>query len=280
MLQRHLVSLFLIGLLSLSGGGAHAAVVGWGAATSNSTASNCPLACSTLNNGDFAFASDGGEGQTSAASSEDTYGFSDAEAVLSDTSFLPTLRALGSSLAGQGAFANATGVQGYTYTGPAQTITLDINLSATLDESAGSSARAEAAAQVAVIFASELAFFTDFGTAVFEAAPPGSVRGTSQLFKSTGLDLTSDSIVFDVVPGDEFLVWAGLQAEAWRGGIANAFSTLTLQFLDAQNQLLDLGAGAASVAAVNPVPLPAGAWLFLTGIGALAGFTRRRKKSQ
>lgn len=277
MLQRHLTSFILVGLLSLTGGAAHGAVVGWGAATGNTTASYCPSFCSTQNNGDFARASDGGAGATSAASSESTYGFSDAEAVLSDTSFLPTLRALGSSVAGQGAFANATGVQGYTYTGPAQTITLDINLSATLDESAGSSARAEAEAQVAVIFASELDFFTDFGTAVFEAAPPGSVRGTSQLFKSTGLDQTSDSIVFDVVPGDEFLVWAGLQAEAWRGGVADAFSTLTLQFLDAQNQLLDLGSAAASVAAPNPVPLPAGAWLFLTGIGALFGFTRRRR---
>ena len=163
------------------------------------------------------------------------------------------------------------GVQGYTYSGPAKTITLDLSLSATIDD--GSEGEAEAFARIAVIFTDQLDFFTDFGTAVFEAAPSGSVREISQ----SDLRITSStsgnmhSLSFDVLEGDEFLIWAGLQARAWRGGEADAFSTLTMMFDD------PTGLTAAAMPTVSAVPLPAGIWLFGTALIGLVGFSRRRK---
>lgn len=265
----------LLFTLLIVSGSAHAAVVGWGAATTNSTASNCPSngLCTTANNGDFAYNGDGGEGQSSAASSETTYGTSNAASTLSGTSFTPNLQAYAQASDNGGAFANAMGVQGYTYTGVAKTITLDLNLSATIDD--GSEGEAEAFAKIAVIFADQLGFYTDFGTAVFEAAPSGSVRTLTQsdLRITSSTNLTSHSLSFDVLPGDEFLVWAGLRANAWRGGEADAFSTLTMMFDD------PTGLAAASQPLVGAVPLPAGVWLFLSGVALVSGLSRRKSRS-
>ena len=269
----------LFGILLVASGSTCSAVVGWGAATNNSTASNCPSngLCTTANNGDFAYNSDGGDGSSSATSKEITYGTSEALATLSGTSFLPTLKAFSGSLTGAGAFASATGVQGYTYAGPATTITLDLNLDVTIND--GDDGRAEAAAQVAVIFTDNLGFYTDFGTVVFEAAPPNSVSGSSQLSASSSLNTLTDTITFDVVPGDEFLIWAGLQTKAWRGGVADAFSTFTMDFFDAQGNPLDIGSSAASIANPNPVPLPAAIWLFGSGLLGLIGIARRTPRA-
>jgi hypothetical protein len=275
-MKRSIPSSLLLALLLFSAP-ASAVVTGWGAATTNSTASNCPSngLCTTANNGDFAYANDGGAGQSSAASNETTYGTSRAASALSGTTFTPNLQAYAAADDDGGAFALAMGVQGYTYAGPAKTITLDLNLSADIAD--GSEGRAEAFAKVAVIFASNLDFYTDFGTAVFEAAPSGSVRETSQ----TDLRITSSSngsfhqMSFDVVPGDEFLVWASLQANAWRGGEADAFSTLTMLFDDPTG----LSASSGGTPPVNPVPLPAGVWLFLSGIALLAGIGKRKARA-
>jgi hypothetical protein len=56
-----------------------------------------------------------------------------------------------------------------------------------------------------------------------------------------------------------------------RGGIADAFNTFTMQFSD------NSGLTAVGIPDVSAIPLPAGAWLFLTGIGVVAGLSRRRK---
>jgi hypothetical protein len=267
----------MLAILLFTSGAANAAVIGWGAATTNSTASYCPsngLCTSSQTNGDFAYNGDGGDGQTSASSSETTYGTSNASSTLSGTSYTPTLKTYAKADDNGGAFALAMGVQGYTYSGANKTIMLDLSLTATIDD--GSEGLAEAFAKIAVIFTDQLDFYTNFGTAVFEAAPTDSVRAITQ----TDLRITSSSngnshsLSFDVMDGDQFLVWAGLEAKAWRGAEADAFSTLTMMFDDPDGL-----AAAGTPPVVGAVPLPAGAWLFFTGIAALAGLARREKQS-
>ena len=273
--MKRLTPCSLLLTLMLFSAPASAAVVGWGAATTNSTVSNCPSngLCSTENNGDFAFNDDGGRHQSSAASNETTYGTSRAASALSGTTFTPNLQAYAKADDEGGAFALAMGVQGYTYAGQAKTITLDLNLSAVIND--GSEGRAEALARVAVIFTNDLFFSPFFGT-LSEAAPSGSIRETSQ----TVLRITSSTngnfhqISFDVLPGDEFLVWAGLEAKAWRGAEADAFSTLTMNFDDPTG----LSAAGADSPPVSAVPLPAGAWLFLSGLALLGGLRRRTRR--
>ena len=268
--------LSVLAILLLTSGAANAAIVGWGAATTNSTASYCPSngLCSTQNNGDFAYNSDGGQGQTSASSGETTYGSSNAASTLSGTSYTPTLKAYAEANDGGGAFALAMGVQGYTYSGATKTITLDLSLSATIDD--GSEGRAEAFAKIAVLFTNQLGFYTDFGTAVFENGVPSSDRVLSQsdLRITSSTDLNSHSLSFDVMDGDEFLIWAGLEAKAWRGAEADAFSTLTMMFEDSTGL-----AATGTPVGVGAVPLPAGVWLFFTGIAAVAGLARRKRQS-
>lgn len=275
-MKRLPATISILAILLLSNAAANAAVLGWGAATTNSTASNCPVngLCSTQNNGDFAYNGAGGEGQTSASSSETSYGTSDASSTLSGTAYTPTLRAYALADDAGGAFALAMGVQGYTYSGAAKTITLDLSLTATIDD--GSEGRAEAFAKIAVVFADQLDFYTDFGTAVFEAAPTDSVQAISQtdLRITSSTNGNSHSLSFDVMDGDEFLVWAGLEAKSWRGAEADAFSTLTMMFDDPTGL-----AAAGTPPVVGAVPLPAGAWLFFTGIAALAGIARRKQRS-
>jgi hypothetical protein len=269
---------------------AFAVPVGWGAATTGSTASYCPVngLCSTEFFGDFAYASDGGQAQTGAGSVEDTHALSRARADLSGTTNTPELKAqvlseLDNRLAGSGtgAFANAVGIQGYTYedldpgdnnTDGSDTIVLDLVLDV-LSISDGADGRAYASAQIAVIFTSELDFSTDFATVVFEIAPSGSVRASSdkQLMVDSASSSSTLSLAFDVFDGEDFLVWAGLEAKAWRGGEADLFGTLSMSFDD------PTGLSAAGLPDVGAVPLPAGVWLFLGGLGIVAGLGRYRR---
>ena len=104
--KNSLVLLLLASLLSLSAP-VNAAVTGWGTGTVNEIASYCPSFCSTGNNGTFTNNRDGGERENSASSELTTgVGYSEAESVLSGTSFTPTLRAYSESQTSlSGAFA-------------------------------------------------------------------------------------------------------------------------------------------------------------------------------
>ena len=294
--MKHLSTVITIffGILLLMSGSANAVVVGWGSATSNSIASNCPSFCTSADNGTFTRDSDGGEFQSNAFSDVSTAsGTTEAESMLTGGAAIatPILRAYSTAQDRAGAFSHSVGAQGYSYAGSAQTITLDLTLSAILDETfvstSPSPSKASAVARVAVIFASNLDFWTDFGTLVFEAAPPGSVVDQTSMFANVDQGLRAlvtvrDSLTFAVLPGDEFLVWASLDADAFRGGEADARNTFTMDFLDAAGRsIVDPSILAAeSMAGIGAVPLPAGLWLFLSGIGLIAGLSRHRKTPQ
>ena len=123
-------SLLLAAMLIISYS-ASADVVGWGAATRNSTLNSCSSSCTGA-----AFAEDGGEGIVRAAATENTFGTSRGEVNLNNplSTYLPTLKAESLASASGGAFATVSGVQGFTYTGlTAKTITLTLNLDVFLD---------------------------------------------------------------------------------------------------------------------------------------------------
>lgn len=218
------------------GSSAGADVVGWGAETRNSTFSSCPSFCSGS-----ASTADGGEGETSAAATENTFGTSRGDVHLKNPSstFLPILKAEALASTSGGALATVTGVQGFTYIGRrARTITLNLELDVFLDRTAPGTPEASARSDVAVFFTNNLLpFVTDFNTVRSEVGAD-AFRGDESTMRAdvapgTRDDVSvSDTISFDVMPGDEFLVWAGLRIFAERGGIADVFDTFTLGFDD------------------------------------------------
>ena len=281
--KNSVILLFLASLLSFSAS-VNAVVVGWGAGTVNEIASYCPSFCSTQNNGTFTNNSDGGAFESSASSELSTgSGDSEAESTLSGTSFTPTLRAYSESQTSLGgAFALAVGAQGYTYGGTGETITLDLNLSANLFEPGG--ARSQAVARVLVLFANDLEFTTSRAALVPEGGAPDFIE--KLLSVDTGINTIAtevtdtDSITFDVSLGDEFLVWASLETRAYRGASTDARNTLTMDFFGATGNLIEDPTilMPEAMAGVGVVPLPAGVWLFLSGIGIIAGLSRRGKQ--
>jgi hypothetical protein len=286
--QITVIQSLVFGAILAGGGPANAVVVGWGATTSNATHSYCPSFC-VVPPGVIESDSDGGEFSTGAASSlNNSSGDSRAEVTLSSTTFTPTLRVYAESdgfvspaQPGTGVDAGAVGAQGYTYTGAGETISLSFSFDAFLDETFDSTSKASATARIAVIFANDLDFFStpdSFGTLVFEAAPSGSVKGQTSIFANidsgTSGDVTAgDTFSFDVLPGDEFLVWASLEAEAFRGGVADAFNTFSMSFNEEARDSL----AAAGMPNLSAVPIPAAAWLFGSALIGLVGFSKRRK---
>lgn len=189
------------------------------------------------------------------------------------TSYLPELKVAGSSTVGQQASARASGVQGYHYTGGADSITLDFNLHGSVGDNAGGYAYNTLGVSVAVIDSNylwnpgRLNWQTDFGTLVYEEAA-GAVRGeVVNLFIADGNDQNSaGSITFDVYEGMDFYVVASMSASA-KNGFVDASNTFTMAFAD------NTGLTAASVSAV---PVPAAVWLFGTGLLGLVGARKRK----
>lgn len=242
---------------------AQAAIIsGYGATAWTSTNSNCPSYCT----GPSAYDSDGGAGQSSASSVEDTYNFARSYVSLSGSTYLPILRVEAESDPMSNAVANAMGVQGYTYSGvDATTITLDFNLHGSVGVAdTNASNRNVLEAGVAVFIGSELEFLGGYGTMVYEnILPPVD---SQQIFISQGTDVNQfGSINFDINPGDDFFVLGYLSASS-RNGFAESWNTLTLEFED------DSYLAAADVSAV---PVPAAVWLFGSGLLGLIGIARR-----
>lgn len=305
-----------IGLFALLSTQGQAAIVGWGTASSSTVATNCPSGslCSTQNNGQFIRNSETNPQVSNASSEVDiAEGLTSGSATLDGGNFTPLLtgyglsRSVGGFPDNSGAFSTSIGAQGYTYTGPAQTLELDLTLTSFLDETAASDSLARARGRVVIFTGQDVGsvpFFTDPSTYLFEELPgtgldvdiideqftigTNDIPALSNPPPEKGNAEETVTVFLDVVPNQEFLVWASLFTSAYREGEADATNTFKLEFFNQtlpgtdpadRTPLTPNSLGATSVAALNPIPLPAGIWLFLTGIGLIGGLGWRRKSA-
>jgi len=242
--------------------------------SSVSTISPCPSFCGGPG-GASAFDQDGGEGLTSSfASLNNVDGDGRAQTVVIGQSLLPELSAEAFSNAesfptrSSRVIGEAVGMQQYIYSGPADIVTM----SALFDGSISGEASITGALVVArAQNGADVPLTRDFGTLVFEILALDddleSLGEDRSILGATGSDLLS--VTFNVSDGDSIFIWASLIANGVRGGIADAFNTMTLAFDDPSGFTPQLGQ-------VNPVPLPAALWLFGSALLGLAGFGRRR----
>ncbi len=153
-------------VISFFGVGANADVLtNWGVTASTAVADS-PSFSTNFEFGPF----DGGQGEVDAASSITvTRGNADAQGSLSGPAGTPILKARGSSIIGRkGAFGDVFASQGYTYAGPATTLTLSATLTGTLSDPAASGS-GRIRGRVAIFEVENYNFSSDYGTLVFEA---------------------------------------------------------------------------------------------------------------
>ncbi len=262
-----------LGLASLIVGSSTEAAVltEWGTEAISSVA-DCPSFCTNFNFGPQG----GGQGIVSGSSSVSEFrGIADAEASLTGGLSVPVLRAIGNANPSQkGAFGSAFGSQGYTYNGPSTTLILDATLTASLVDP-GSTSFGAVRATVAVFEVSNYEFFSDLGTLIFElgATPVQQIDGLGDalmkfdLFDTGSIEETQ-SVSFEASDGDQFYIWALLDANAVSSstaGVADAFNTLGMSFEDST------GLTPASVTVPEPTSL------ILTALGLSSLCYRRRR---
>lgn len=261
-MTRTLLGTIAVGLCVLAMGSSQAAAAmvepQWGAQTSASTA----YAPSYWT--DFDGMYDGGSGMTdSYATFEDNRGSAQASAALQAAGIMPVLKAEGylKGAGNNGASGGGLAAELYTYTGAA-TATLEINAALSGEvydpEGRGSQVRA----RIYIFEAPNFVFCQDPGTIIYEYG--AAEKASFELFLEEGDTLVQGSATFDVQPGETFVLWADLGAEAeWGTAYADAFSTLSLDFTDP-----------TGLVALSPEP--ASLALMLGGLAA-ARFVRRRR---
>ncbi len=248
-----------------------AALVSWGAQAGTSVA-NCPSFCTSFNFGPTV----GGMNffDSGLSSVVEPRGNADARATLSGGFSTPVLKARSAADAGfRGAFGTAFAVQGYTYNGAGETLTLDVDLDGLVTDPESDASDTSAELEVVLYASNPFDFISDRGTLDFElGATPLEHSGGGPAAITLQLDFSNPShaqgqISIDVNPGDEFYLWAFLRAESQSGAAATsveAFNTGTMNFLGNPNLV------AASV------PVPAALWLFGSGVVAMCSLRRRR----
>ena len=271
------MALFLIGSLNfLTATSSYAAITfasGFGVTAGADTFANCPSFCT----GDSEFDSNGGPASSFASATSTRYGLSRAQAFYSSAkTYLPELKALSTSTAGQGGSASAFGVQGYAYEGTATTtLTIDFQLDANVFDS-GTFGTESTSASIGVLGLSSVdpsmpvvgpVYYASFGTWYFENI--GTRLGTDSLFVNTPNGSDTGSIMFTVNPGDVFFVGASLSASS-RTGIADAFNTFTATF---NNPTV---ASQLTIANATAVPEPSSLILLSVATGCFAALRRRR----
>ena len=210
---------------------------------------------------------DGGNGINYAYVSSSLF---QVEASLSGASYTPLLRAESTSInpsnADEWTSARAGGFQVFT-SSTSQTINFNVNLHGIVSHTNGDSSYV--LGDVKVVGGTD--FFTSDtyctgGTYALGTYLCGRNLGSSNLFIGDGELTLVDSISFNVNAGDSFAVYGLLRANTFDGS-ADAFHTLSMNFDD------DTYLTAASITAV---PLPAAAWLFLSGLVGLVQISRRK----
>jgi hypothetical protein len=192
----------------------------------------------------------------------------------------PTLRALADASAGPNqVLSTASGIQAYTNLDVDRTITLNLSLSVLLPftpETLANPFANAATAQVAVFLTDSITITgDDFSDIVLDPILETPIA-SDFLLASPFVSLLTTSFEFPVEAGQDFLIWAGLQTIAEDGGTIDARNTLTVDLFEGN---LALGPDQLAIASeqIGVIPLPAGVWLFLTGVGLVAGLSRRRK---
>jgi hypothetical protein len=175
-----------------------------------------------------------------------------------------------------GTMGTAFAVQGYTYTGAGETLTLDIGLDGVINDRQYDANNTKVTMEVVLFDASQnFVFESNRDVLSSLGAVPltqsgGGVASALLTLDHTNPTTDNASISIDVVNGDEIYLWALLSAEA-KSGVnatsADAFNTGTMGFQGTPNL----------VAASSPVPVPAAVWLFGSGLLGLLGVVRRRK---
>jgi hypothetical protein len=263
--------MFLFGFVSA----ADAALIHWGAQAGTSVA-DCPGFCTSFNFGPTL----GGENVANSGISSVSEFRGDARASASLTGGLstPLLRAESAADPNtNGAFATAFGIQGYTYNGAGETLTLDIALDGLVTDPEMDPSDTRVYLDVVLYAPDPFGFFLDRGTLDFEVgaitlSQPDDTEASVSL-QLDHLNTTNDSgqISIEVATGDEFYIWAFLRAESQSGlaaTSADAFNTGSMSFVGKP----DLAAASTAV-----VPLPAAVWLFGFGMLGLIGIARRKK---
>lgn len=255
--------------------------LGWAAVT-NVAIGNCTPACNGIQSAGDIDINNAFSSITSPLDGSTAW----AEAQLSNTSYTPVLRTFANSDdSAVEAFAN--GVQSYTNFGEARELTLDLSLSAMVTPGLGGVT--DAVANVAVFALSGLdTLYTGLGSQLegngrdlFQDTLGEDARARLSISGvNSYVSPVADSISFFVGKGQSFLIWAGLQSKARNGGLSNAGSTFLIDINESNGDpVARADLGVTSLDSVGVVPLPAGVWLFLTGIGLVAGLSRRRRTS-
>lgn len=258
---------------------AGAATISWGALATSSIIGCDETDCTVIDNTD----AEGGSTSASALTLiDESRGISFAEATLSGgtltpDALTPQLRVLADANSGANLItSSASGIQAYTNLDIARTITLDLLLTTGNGGVSGSPASVLATVSVFKSFvAPELTFTGDtFEDLIID---PVLLTGMSAppLFALPGFTSPPTSFEFDVSVGEHFLILASLVAQAGDGGIADASSTLNIGLYEGNQALGPKELNIASQS-MSVIPLPAGVWLFLTGVGLVAGLSRRR----
>ena len=286
-LYRFLIVAVFLGFTHSASG----ATISWAALAASATV-ECPGGLCLITSEE---AAEGGINMASATTLVDNaQGEAFAQAALTGSAFTPTLgvRADTRGIADTLALASASGLQAYTNTG---TDTTTITLALTLTTGMVSGAGADASSILFPLDATNvvyslldvyrtdaLEFIGDDINTLTLISEPAEVSAPI-LYKTVDQENLSTSIeITDVAPGESFLIWAGLFAKAQGvDGFADASSTLTMELFEGLNPQdlspIDLSQFSVASQNVGVVPLPAGVWLFLTGIGLIAGLSRRRK---
>lgn len=240
------------------------------------TISPCPSFCGG-SGGLFAFDSDGGEGVLSAFASLNNFdGAGRAQSVFVGASLLPELSAEAFSNAASGAVrssrvsSQATGMQQYIYSGVSNSL---VTLSAVIDGVTSGEAFIEGSLVVARAFnGADVPMSTDFSTLTREILledPDLDLLGEAREGVSSGQ--ANLSVPFTVNNGDSIFVWADLIASGTRGGIADAFNTMTLALSDPAGFTPVLTGGVA-------VPAPQTLMLALLGVLGVSAAGRCRTR--